>query len=82
MTDSSGFNDVRIPKGFVLFSTVLAGLFLLLGFIVFFGGWSSLGDSTDDVFLQLMAVGQGAMPYFVASGVFWLLAEYKTAHSG
>jgi hypothetical protein len=81
MTDSSRFNDPRIPKGFVLVFTVLAGLFLLLGFVVFFGGWSSLTDTTDDVYLQLLAVGQGSMPYFIASGVFWLLAEYKTAHA-
>ncbi len=83
MTDSSMSSDVRFVKGFILFSTVLAGLFLLLGFIVFFGGWSSMGGTTDDeVFLQLLDVGQGAMPYFIASGVFFLLAEYKTVHSG
>ncbi len=81
MTDSSMSSDDRFARGFILFSTVLAGLFLLLGFILFFGGWSSVGDTTDDVFLQLLAVGQGAMPYFIASGVFWLLAEYKTVHS-
>ncbi len=82
MTDSSMSSDVRFVKGFILFSTILAGLFLFLGFIIFFGGWSSIGETTDDVFLQLLAVGQGAMPYFIASGVFFLLAEYKTAHSG
>ncbi len=82
MTDFSMSSDVRFAKGFILFSTVLAGLFLLLGFILFFGGWSSIGDITDDGFLQLLAVGEGAMPYFIASGVFWLLAEYKAVHSG
>ncbi len=93
MTDSPGFDRPsepertaasavvsRLPKGLELFATILGGLFILLGFIVFFGGWSSLGDETDDVFLQLLAVGQGAGPYFVAGGIFWLLAEYKTVH--
>ncbi len=82
MTDSSMSSDVRFVKGFILFFTVLAALFLLFGFILFFGGWGSVGDTTDDVFLQLLAVGPGAMPYFIASGVFWLLAEYKAVHSG
>ncbi|MEE9297836.1 MAG: hypothetical protein V3V29_02215 [Acidimicrobiia bacterium] len=71
----------KVPKGLVLLATILGGVFLLLGFVVFFGGWSSVADTTDDVWLQLLLVGQGALPYFIAGGVFWLLAEYKTVHS-
>ncbi len=89
MTDSPGFDRPtaasaaldKVPKGLILLATILGGVFLLLGFIVFFGGWSSMGTETDDVWLQLLAVGQGALPYFIAGGVFWLLAEYKTAHN-
>ncbi len=95
MTDSPGFDRPsepdrssaasaaldKVPKGLVLLATILGGLFLLLGFVVFFGGWSSVADTQDDVWLQLLAVGQGALPYFIAAGVFWLLAEYKTVHS-
>jgi hypothetical protein len=73
--------DTNVPKGLVLFATLMAGIFILLGFIVFFGGWSAAADQNpDEVWLQLMSVGSGAMPYFVAGAVFWLLAEYKTAH--
>ena len=53
---------------------------MLLGFLVFFGGWGSMTDTTDDAWLQLLAVGQGALPYFIAGGVFWLLAEYRSVH--
>ena len=72
--------DRNVPKGLVLAATILAGFFMLVGFFAFIGGWSSVTDSTDDLGLQLLAVGQGAMPFFIASGLFWLLAEYKTAH--
>ena len=72
--------DARLPGILVMFATVMAGLFMLLGFIVFFGGWGSASDLTDDAWLQLMEVGKGALPYFIAGGVFWLIAEYKTVH--
>ena len=72
--------EAIVSKGLSVFATVLAGIFVILGFVVFFGGWSYMADTTDDVWLQLLAVGQGALPYFIAGGVFWLLAEYKSVH--
>ena len=72
--------DARVSMGISVFATALAGIFILLGFAVFFGGWGSMADTTDDVWLQLLAVGQGALPYFIAGGVFWLLAEYRSVH--
>ncbi|MDP2624297.1 MAG: hypothetical protein Q8Q29_10930 [Actinomycetota bacterium] len=81
MTAPSSFTERGVPKGLVLLATILAGLFLLLGFIVFIGAWSSAKDAVgDDVWVQLAFVGQGAVPYFIAGGLFWLLAEYKTVH--
>jgi len=94
MTDSQGFDRPSepdrstaastvqsiVPRIVVGFAMVLAVLFLLLGFMVFFGSWGSVADTTDAVWLQLLTLGQGALPYFIASGVFWLLAEYKTVH--
>jgi hypothetical protein len=82
MADSDATStDLRLQKGMVLVATILGSIFVLLGFIVFFGGWSTASDLTDDAFEQLLIVGQGAMPYFIAGGIFWFLAEYKTVHS-
>ena len=94
MTDSPGFDRqsepdrstaastalARVPKILVGFAMVLAVVFMFFGFVAFFNGWAAVADTTDDVALQLLAVGQGALPYFIASGIFWLLAEYKTIH--
>lgn len=75
------FAEKKVPKGLVLVATILAGLFVLLGFISFFATWGSAADAVgDDIWLQMNLVGQGSMPYFIAGGVFWLLAEYKTVH--
>ena len=78
----SDFTEKQLPRALVLFATILGGLFILLGFVVFFAGWNSLAEETDDAWLQLLTVGQGALPYFIAGGIFWLLAEYKTVHGG
>ncbi|HSM02920.1 MAG TPA: hypothetical protein VK960_10855 [Acidimicrobiia bacterium] len=69
----------RFGNWLVLFATIVAGLFTVMGFIVFFGAWSSAEELVgDDVWAQLSYVGEGAIPYLIAGGVFWLLAEYKT----
>ena len=74
-----GQKEDRYGNWLVLFATIVAGLFTVIGFIVFFGAWSSAGDVVgDDVWAQLAYVGQGAVPYIITGGVFWLLAEYKT----
>lgn len=85
MNDMSGMDrgskptEDRTGNLLVLAATILAGLFIVLGLIVFFGSWSSASEAVgDDVWLQLNFVGQGALPYFIAGGLFWLLAEYKT----
>ena len=84
MTDMSGssggqMKEDRAGNWLVLFATIVAGLFTLLGFIVFFGSWSSASDVVgDDAWVQLSYVGQGALPYLIVGGLFWLLAEYKT----
>jgi hypothetical protein len=71
----------RFGKGLVLFATIVAALFTVIGFVVFVGSWSTAGDVVgDDVWTQLNYVGGGAIPYIIAGGVFWLLAEYKTSH--
>lgn len=63
----------------VLFATIVAGLFILVGFIVFFGSLGTASDVVgDDVWVQLNYVGGGALPYLLVGGLFWLLAEYKT----
>jgi hypothetical protein len=81
MTAPSSFTERGVPKGLVLFATILAGLFLLLGFVAFIGSWSSAEEAVgDDIWIQMSFVGQGSMPYFIAGGLFWLLAEYKTVH--
>jgi len=72
--------DARVFMGISVLATALAGIFMFLGFVVFFGGWSSMADTTDDAWLVLLAVGQGALPYFIAGGVFWLLVEYRSVH--
>jgi hypothetical protein len=85
MTDPMGGGsslDSRLQQFMILFATVMGVLFIVLGFLVFFGGWSAAGTTTDDGFLQLLLVGQGALPYFIGGALFWLLAEYKTAHGG
>ena len=74
-----GQQEDRYGNWLVLFATIVAGLFTVIGFIVFFGAWSSAGDAVgDDVWTQLAYVGGGAVPYILTGGVFWLLAEYKT----
>jgi hypothetical protein len=76
-----GFTEKGLPKGLVLFATILAALFTTLGFITFISSWGSAADAVgDDVWLQMHFVGQGALPYLIAGGVFWLVAEYKTVH--
>ncbi len=81
MDVSGSATDDRLQRGLVLVSTILGSVFVLLGFVAFFGGWATAADVTEDGFQQLLVVGQGAMPYFIAGGVFWFFAEYKTIHS-
>jgi len=84
MTDMPRMNreqpqEDRAGKGLVLAATILAALFMLFGLVVFFGAIGSSEDVVgDDVWLRLSYVGQGAVPYFIAGGVLWLLAEYKS----
>ena len=76
---TGGMQEDRTGRGLILAATILAGLFILVGLVVFFGAMGSSEDVVgDDVWLRLSYVGQGAIPYIIAGGVLWLLAEYKS----